>query len=387
MTANRLIFDGLCSILLRVSLYSDKEREELLSFIVKTRRELHAMPELSSKEFRTSEYVAEKLRGWGVSYKRAHTGLIAEIEGTNPEVVALRADFDALPIVENTGLPFASTNGNMHACGHDGHTAMLLGATKFLTEHKPKYTTRLIFQFGEEGDGGATTMIDGGALDGVNAIYALHLCPELQKGKVGTRVGSLFAGVVEFDVEFVGKSAHAATKSEGNDAVASACEFVTLLDLCRHGDENMLLHAGVIKGGQARNIVASACDVECTFRFFDVKQSQTVLAEIGELVNTIGKKYGATGRVTVKCIYPPLINHGSAVNKLRAMTDVVEMPARFTAEDFAYYLEKVEGAMAWLGVRDEEHVFPLHSDRFDFDESVLITGTELFIKLANAGVI
>lgn len=367
-----------------MSLSADKK--QLLSYIKTVRHDLHRIPELSSEEYQTSEYIATALAQMGLTYKKAHTGLIAEIKGDSDRVVALRADFDALPIKENTRLPFASQNGNMHACGHDGHTAMLLGATKYLIEHKPKYTTRLIFQFGEEGDGGARTMIEAGALDGVEQIYALHLCPEIEKGMVATKSGALFAGVTEFDVEFFGKSVHVAVKDEGADALKASAEFVCRLDDTLTGEEKAIINTGVIKSGNARNIVSDYARAECTFRFFDMKTQSSVMDKITRLAQSVSVSRGVSAKVSVKSVYPPLNNHARSVDILKGLTEIEYIPPRYTAEDFAYYLEKTEGCMAWLGVRDQAHTSPLHSDGFDFDEDVLIIGTELFIKLANAGV-
>jgi len=180
--------------------------ESLLDYMISVRRHIHADPELSSEEYSTSAFIERELAAFGLVTKKAHTGLIADIKGKGKDTVAFRADFDALPIAEKTGLPFASSNGNMHACGHDGHTAMLLGAAKYLSAHTPENNVRLIFQFGEEGDGGAETMIGHGATDGVDAVYAFHLCPELDKGRIGTNDSTLFAGVAEFDVIFEGKA-------------------------------------------------------------------------------------------------------------------------------------------------------------------------------------
>lgn len=364
----------------------DKEKSELSAYAVRVRRELHSMPELSSREFRTGEYIAERLTELGVAFRRAHTGLIADVAGGDGKTVALRADFDGLPIKERTGLPFASTNGCMHACGHDGHTAMLLAAAKYLSSHKPAHNVRLIFQFGEEGDGGAETMIQRGALDGVDVIYAFHLCPDLDFGRVGTSPDTLFAGVAEFDVEFSGRSSHCAAKEEGVDALAAAVEFASVIDGAREEHKNTLLHVGKLTAGSARNVVAGSAALECTFRFFDKADREPVLDNLRGLVRETDAKFGTRGKLTVKSVYPPLVCDARCVRVLSSLTDVVTMPGRYTSEDFAFYLERVPGCMAWLGVRDETHTSPLHSDTFDFDERVLAAGAELFIKLADTGV-
>ena len=359
------------------------EKAELLRYMTRIRRDLHAMPELSSEEYRTSEYIAERLDELGLSYRKAHTGLIADIKGREGRAtVAFRADFDALPVTERTGLPFAATCGRMHACGHDGHTAMLLGAAKYLSCHVPRNNVRLVFQFGEEGDGGAVTMIEGGALEDVDAIFAFHLCPELEKGRVGTNRATLFAGVAEFDVAFEGVSSHCAVREEGKDALAAGVYVASRMERCVTGRPNTLLHVGKMTGGSARNIVARDARLECSFRFFSESDRDPVLDGVRELVDEADRTFGTRGETVVRSVYPPLVNDPRAVDVLESVTPLTEMPGRYTAEDFAFYLRKVPGAMAWLGIRDALHTSPLHSDTFDFDENVLSVGTDIFIRLA-----
>lgn len=353
--------------------------------MIGVRRHIHSDPELSGEEYRTSAFIERELIRFGLTPRKAHTGLIADVKGTGTKTVALRADFDALPIAERTGLPFASESGNMHACGHDGHTAMLLGAAKYLSTFAPKNNVRLIFQYGEEGEGGAATMIEHGALDGVDAIYAFHLCPELEKGSVGTNRSTLFAGVAEIDVKFVGKSSHCACRENGKDALAAAVDFCARLDSCRGGKSGTLLHCGALKAGTARNVVAGEAELKCSFRFFDKADSELILSRVRGLVSGIDKVRGTKGSLEIKAIYPPLVNDPACVDRLGELTRLTDMDGRYTAEDFAFYLERVPGCMAWLGVKDEDHTSALHSDSFDFDEAVMRTGAELFIKLADTG--
>ncbi len=358
---------------------------DVKEYVVAVRRALHACPELSSVEYKTRELIERELLGLGLEPKRVSLGLTADIAGTEGKrTVALRADYDALPITEKTGLPFASANGCMHACGHDGHTAMLLGAAKVMTKCPPKNNVRLIFQFGEEGDGGAAMMIAAGAIAGVDEIFAFHLCPELDFGRVGTNRGTLFAGVTEFNVTFRGRSAHCAVRSEGADALASAVGFAYAIDGARGGRENTIVHVGKMTGGFARNVVAADAELECTFRFFDENDRDPVLSALRELAQEKAAERGCTAELKVKSIYPPLVNNAGSVEKLARLTPLCEMPPRYTAEDFAFYLKEIPGCMAWLGVKDDKHFSPLHSDTFDFDESVMTLGTELFLKLANS---
>lgn len=358
--------------------------DELFAYAVNMRRKLHACPELSGKEFVTSALIRGELERMGYEVKSAHTGLFTDVRGLgNGAKLAFRADFDALPVRERTGLPFAADCGNMHACGHDAHTAMLLTAAAYFSEHPPARDIRLIFQFGEEGEGGALTMIENGAVDGVDEIYAFHLSPEISKGVFATTADcALFAGVMEFDVRVKGKTSHCASPESGADALASAMRFAT--EAKRRAEENggALLHTGKMSGGSARNVVADDALLQCSFRYTEKTGLERGRAIIGEVLAECDALYGTHSEVTVKAVYPPLVNDASCVARLARAVNVTHSGGRFTAEDFAFYLEKVRGCMCWLGVRDETHRSPLHSDTFDFDESVLALGAEAFVKLA-----
>lgn len=361
-----------------------KEAESALQYMKGIRHKLHAMPELSSEEFMTSEFIYNELIALGYKPTKIHTGVYADIKGSLGEQnFAFRADFDALPIVEKTNLPFASKNGCMHACGHDGHTAILLGLARQLKIDQPKNNVRLIFQFGEEGDGGADVMIKAGVLDGIDKIFAFHLCPELEKGKISTNTSTLFSGVTEFNVVIDGKSTHCATKSEGIDAVAAATEFACGIDSCRLDKPHTLIHVGKITAGNARNIVGNNALLECTMRFYQECDRDVMIEQVKKRLTDIDKKYGTTGKFEIQSIYPPLINSADAVEVLKQVAHVEEAQGRYTAEDFAFYAKKISGCMAWLGVMDDKHHSPLHSDTFDFDENVLVVGLNTFNKLAN----
>ena len=364
---------------------NDITTDELLAYAVKIRRALHSMPELSGEEYRTSAFIRSELEGMGYKVRSVHTGLIAETDGGSDDgIVALRADFDALPITERTGLPFAAACGRMHACGHDGHTAMLLAAARRFAAVPPRRRVRLIFQYGEEGEGGAEKMIEGGALEGVTEIYAFHLCPELEKGRFATNAETLFAGVMEFDVDITGKSSHCASPENGADAIAAAARFISegKRTAEKHGDA--LMHTGKVSAGSARNIVADSAHLECSFRYCDKSRLAEVRSALEELLRGLDSEYGTESAVKVHALYPPLVNDGRCVRKMGVLTGAEYIGGRYTAEDFAFYTEKVPGCMCWLGIRDEKHTSPLHSDTFDFDESVLAKGIEAYIAVADA---
>ena len=359
--------------------------DELFDYAVSMRRKLHACPELSGKEFVTSAIIRSELESMGYAVKTAHTGLFTDVRGRGYGAkLAFRADFDALPVRENTRLPFAADCGNMHACGHDAHTAMLLTAAKYFVSHPPAHDVRLIFQFGEEGEGGALTMIEGGAIEGIDEIYAFHLCPEADKGVFATTADcALFAGVMEFDVCVKGRTSHCASPENGADAIASAMRFATEAKLAVEKCGGALMHTGKMSGGSARNVVAGEALLECSFRYTVKDRLESARGIFKNVLAECDARYGTQSGVRVKTIYPPLVNDASCVARLSRAVKISPSGGRFTAEDFAFYLEKVKGCMCWLGIRDEKHTAPLHSDTFDFDEGVLALGAEAFVKLAD----
>jgi len=355
---------------------------ESLTYLTATRRKLHALAELSGKEYNTSAFIVEELKSMGYKPKTVGTGVIVDI-GKGGGRLALRADIDALPIAENTsvtGCDFAAS-GAMHACGHDGHTANLLNIARILGGKAPT-PVRLIFQYGEEGLGGSVEMIENGALDEVTEIYALHLCPELDEGKIGYCYGCMFAGAVEFDCIMRGKSAHCASPESGADAIGASV-FAANAAYAAARENGLLLNLGRITGGSARNIIADKCVSEYTLRYFDSAKSEAAMMQIERALIAADEKYGTYHELAMQAVYPPLVNNALAVDKVRSLMGerAVPVASRLTAEDFSNYLNVVPGCMVWLGIKTREHCSPLHSDTFSFDESVLLVGTELFMKL------
>lgn len=356
-------------------------KNEIYEYVRTCRRQLHAIPELSEQEFETSAYIAKRLDELGLKYTKIHTGMYVDISGKRAEEkIALRCDMDALPITEKTDVEFKARK-NMHACGHDGHMAILLGTAKWLSENKPHCDVRLIFQFGEEGDGGADKMIKAGVLDGVDEIYAFHLCPELDKGEMSSLVGAMFAGTVEFDVCVSGRASHCADREKGADAIRTCIKFAAACERIERSHANVRIHIGRAEMGSARNIVADGGRLYCTFRYFDAADLNSVSGELAAALCEIDGQIGTESRIDVKAVYPPLVNSASAVKRLKSVANVKECEPRYTAEDFAFYTEKIDGCMAWLGIRDEKYSSPLHSDTFGFDESALMLGVETMIKL------
>lgn len=271
----------------------------------------------------------------------------------------------------------------MHACGHDGHMAMLLSLARLAAKKAPNVNIRLIFQPAEESGGGAEKMIAAGATKNLSEIYALHLSPDFPVGTLATTNGALFAGVEEFDCMFYGNSVHAAVKNDGADAIKSCVEvYGEILQIEKQYSKNNLIHIGKIAGGSARNIVADKCGMSVTLRYFDMDQKEAIIMKIAAALNKSDNDNKTTNKLLMITSYPPLINSDRAVEIIKSLIpDIKESPAKYVAEDFAFYGQQIDSAMCWLGIRDKEHTQPLHSDRFGFDEGALLYGVEFFSRL------
>ena len=354
-----------------------------MQYLTETRRKLHALAEISGHEYKTSEFIVSELKRFGYKPKMIETGVYCDA-GSGKGRLAFRADIDALPITENTAVTkvgFAAHDGVMHACGHDGHTANLLNVARIVGA-KSNVPLRFIFQFGEEGIGGSEVMIERGVLDGVDEIYALHVCPELDEGEVGYCYGGMFAGCCEFDCAVKGVSSHCAVPEKGADAVRASVEIANAA-YAAAAAQNTLINLGKIEGGAARNIISDSCASEYTLRFYDMNKCEAVMMDIERAALACDDRLGTTHDIITRSVYPPLINHALAVDKVRALMgeQAVEVAPRNTAEDFSNYLLKVCGCMVWLGVGAEGRRSPLHSNTFSFDERALLTGTDLFMNL------
>jgi metal-dependent amidase/aminoacylase/carboxypeptidase family protein len=385
---------------------------ECLSLVKTVRRDLHQIPELANCEFKTQAYVTDFLKKYGVDFYTLDTAVVAEIKGKNPhKTVALRADMDALKILEANRCAYKSKNtGYMHACGHDGHIAMLLTTVSILAGRPPDNDVRCIFQPAEEAEGGAFRLIEKGVLKGVDEIYAFHLDPTLKQNSIATNYGAIMAGTTEFDIFVYGSAAHAANKRAGIDALSAAAQIVGTLDKLSPVNEvnwqleddglfenaapkvnakdirnSTLLHVGKMTAGSGRNIVADRAALECTLRYFDGGKRDALLKEINKRLAATESSAGVKCELVIKSAYPCLKNSDKCVDRVRALKakgiNVVAARPRYTAEDFAAYLEKVSGCFMWLGVRDEKEPRQLHSEKFDFDESALSYGVDVFLKL------
>lgn len=358
-----------------------------LSYLKSIREELHACPELAYRESVTQSVVMRELSAMGYSCRTVGTGVIAELLFKGLPLLAFRADMDALPIEERTGVPFASKNpGVMHACGHDAHMAMLLTFARRCIEHPQqlRHSVRLIFQPAEEAEGGAISMIEGGALEGVREIYALHVDPSGEAGRLYTAPGPLMAGAVEFNLDIAGRGAHCAERESGCDALAAGTSILSGFPALEGaaGQGRLLLHAGAMRSGTARNVVADAFHAECTLRYYDRSLRDRLWKLLSESCRRAEADFGVTSALNIQTEYIPVVNHSEAAAKMAACSACVPMDPVLTAEDFAFYLERVPGCLGWLGVHEGGERRRLHTGELMFGPEPLIEGVRIFWRLA-----
>lgn len=361
------------------------------------RRDLHKIPELGLKEYKTSAYIREKLEGFGITELETwlETGVVAVIRGKGKkEAVAFRADMDALPVTEQTGCDFTSEHvGCMHACGHDGHVTVLLGFAKYLQEHKDELENDvvLIFQPAEEGPGGAQLLVDAGLFEKhpVRCIIGCHIFPQVPQGKVACRKGAMMARNGEVDVHVYGESAHGAQPQLGHDAVLAAGAVITGLHtiLSRNVSplDSGVLTFGAIHGGEACNIIAKEVKLEGTMRAFSDEAYETMTKRVQEAAAGIAAGYGCKGEAVFRHMYRVVDNDPKLVELLQEVAgdNYEETPPYMLAEDFSLYLQKVPGMFFFLGSGNEEkgYIHSLHSAQFQFDEEILALGVETYAKL------
>ncbi len=360
------------------------------------RRHLHAHPELQFECHQTAAFVAEQLRGFGVDEIHegiATTGVIAIIEGRGAgPTIGLRADMDALPIVEQTGAPHASTiPGRMHACGHDGHTTMLLGAAKYLAETR-NFAGRvaLIFQPAEEGGGGAEVMVKEGVLDRfeIAEVYALHNAPGVPVGSFYTTPGPIMAAVDTFHIDITGRGGHGAMPHETADPIVAAVGMVnaiqTIVSRNHYAQDDLVVSVTQIHTGTADNIVPDTAYVNGTVRTFKREVQGMVMARLEQIVEGHAAAYGVEAELRYEVGYPATINDPDrtafAADVAREISaDVTDDAGReMGAEDFAYMLEKRPGSYLFVG---NGNTAGLHHPGFDFDDEAAPAGASFFARL------
>ncbi|MEW5722289.1 MAG: M20 family metallopeptidase [Thermodesulfobacteriota bacterium] len=374
----------------------------LLAWLIEVRRGIHRRPELGYQETRTSALVARLLRDLGLEVRTGvgRTGVVGLWRTGRPgPVLGLRADMDALPVTEDTGHEFSSSvPGVMHACGHDLHTAMLLGVAKVLAEGEGYReslagSVKFIFQPAEEGGGGAGAMIADGVLRDppLDAVFAAHVIPVLEVGQVGVRPGPALASVDIFHVEVRGRGGHAAHPDLAADPLAPAAELVRRIKDRAAALEQALVAVTVFQAGTLTNIIPETALLAGTIRALSAADREAARDLVRKEASLLEKETGLKASVRLEAGYPMLVNDRNMTDLLAETAagvvgpaDVIEQGPSYGAEDMAYFLAKVPGSHFWLGcgVPGRENPAMLHSPRFDPDEKVMPVGVEVMVRLA-----
>ncbi|MDD3186130.1 MAG: amidohydrolase [Anaerostipes sp.] len=361
--------------------------QELISF----RTWLHQCPETAYEEVETTKWIQGKLDSWGISYEKLNpTGLIGTI-GNGKHTIALRADIDALEVTEDTNLPFASKrDGFMHACGHDGHMAILLGAAKILKKHEEELDKKvlLIFQPAEEIALGAKKIVDSGVLDEVEEIFGLHIFSGIEAGKISIEEGPRMAATDWFTIEIEGKAGHAGKPHLCVDATVVAASMVMNLQTIVSRQNNpldpLVITVGHLESGTARNVISGYAKLEGTARTFSEEVEEKARESIVKTARETGKMYGANVTIDYpKTSHGPLKNDKDMVEKIKKgadkifdKEDFVHVPPMMLGEDFANYLTQIKGAFAFVGGGGE---YPNHHSKFDMDSKSLLNGLKLML--------
>jgi amidohydrolase len=378
--------------------------EALTSSLVTWRRELHKRPELGFAEHETAAFVAGRLRGISLDVRTGvgKTGVVGVLRAAKPArpPVLLRADMDALPIAEAPGRSYGSEiSGKMHACGHDGHTAMLLGAASLLSAVRERLDRDIVFCFqpGEEGFGGAEAMIRDGVLaeHGVAEVYGLHLWSLFPVGTVQIRPGPAMAAQDEFVAAILGKAGHGAMPHEARDPVVAAAQAIVALQsvVARSIDpiQPAVVSVGSLHAGTAANVIPESATMHGTLRSFDEGVRETLRSRVREVLEGTAAAAGCRLEFTLYPGYPAVVNDAAAVERVRrhaalvvGAANVVNPSPMAAAEDFAYFLQQAPGAFAFIGAGNVAKgiTAPHHAPHFDIDEAALPIGTELLARIA-----
>ena len=373
-----------------------KEALGLQPFLEDFRHDLHRHPELSMEEFRTTEQIAKKLDEWGIPCHRFEpTGLMTELVGkADGPLVLLRADIDALPIQETTNLPYASeVPGVMHACGHDTHGTMLLGALKILKEHEKELPgrVRFVFQPGEENGDGARTVIAQGAAEDADLCFGIHSAPEYPVGGIGCCPGPALAATTWFGITVHGKAAHGATPQESCDALTAMCQVVSNLQsiVSRRVPAQwpLVISVGKIEGGTAFNIIPDTCTIEGTCRYFERELNEKLPALLKEVAENVAAAYGCTAEVHFRIHTQPVINEGAVMEIVAESAEKVldspellfEYPQIMAGDDFGDFGNAAPSAYYFLGGGGHG---PGHNGNFCVEDEMLHTGAAMYAQVA-----
>jgi amidohydrolase len=372
------------------------------------RRDIHAHPELGYHEERTSDLIAKTLAAWGIPVHRGlgKTGVVGVIQGSSSgRVVGLRADMDALPVTEHNTFAHASVHrGRMHACGHDGHTTMLLGAAQLLAARADfPGTVYLIFQPAEEGGGGARAMIEDGLFQRfpMEAIFGAHNWPGLEVGRFALNAGPAFASSNDFTVTIRGKGAHAAMPHNGIDPIPAACQLVqafqTIISRNKRPIDAGVISVTMIRGGEVTNVIPEECELRGTVRTFTLEVLDMIERRMREISTATCSAFGSSCEFTFKRNYPPTINHARetafarrVLADLAGAEHVREFEPTMGAEDFSFFLLQKPGCYFVIGNGDGGHRAAghgggpclLHNPSYDFNDELIPVGAAMWVRLA-----
>lgn len=373
-----------------------KEALAINDFLVSFRHDLHRHPEISMQEFRTTDAIADVLDSWGVHYIRFNpTGLMVDVKGSGDgPTILLRADIDALPIQETTGLDYASVIPNvMHACGHDTHAAMLLGGLRLVLDHKEelKGNVRFVFQPGEEDGEGAETILKQGAADGVSMCFGMHCAPDHPVGAFGCYEGDALAACAEFTITVNGKAAHGATPQFACDAITASGEIISTLQsiVSRRLDplKPAVVSIGMINGGTAFNIIPDKCSLTGTCRYFDSSLDEKLPALMSEISSSVAAAYGCTASVDFS-VHTHAVHNDKKVtniawNSVKKVIDdpslTMDFPQIMAGDDFGIYGKYAPSAYFFLGAGGNG---PGHNGCFRVDDDILHTGAAMHAQFA-----
>ena|SRR5579872_328284 len=372
-----------------------------LAELTEIRRDIHAHPEIGFEEERTSEIVAAKLAEYGCEVQRglATTGVVGTIRcGNSLRAIGLRADMDCLPMQELNQFEHRSQNdGKMHACGHDGHTTMLLGAARHLAKTRNfEGTVHFIFQPGEEGYGGGRVMVQEGLFEKFpcDAVFAMHNKPGIPVGQMATKPGPLLAASDRFDIRIKARGTHAAHPNNGIDPFVIGAQIVLALQTIpsRNVDpvDPSVISVGFMRGGSAYNVIPDELHIGGTVRTFRPEVQDLVERRMGEVIRGTAALYGATAEFSFRRGYPPTINHAAEAEFAADVAAEVcgdenvdrNVQPSLGGEDFSYMLQTVPGAMVWLGNGSGQGGCELHNARYDFNDDALPVGVSFFVRLA-----
>lgn len=361
------------------------------------RRYLHQIPEIGLNTVKTAAYLRMKGEEYGVDSiddTLIQNGLVMHIKAALPteKGIGLRSDIDALPVLEESGAAFASKEeGKMHACGHDGHMAAMLGTIQYLCAHKEqlKQNVTIVFQPGEESPGGAKTMIANGLFKKypIDAMLGMHVISEIPAGKIGCIAGPMMARNGEFQFDVTGYTAHGATPQNGKDAIVAACSLVMNLQtiVARNVDplDTAVITVGKLNAGQVRNVIADKAEIIGTMRSFSDENYFMMKNRMHEIAKGCEMTYGVKVDLNIIDFYDVVNNDAAMVDQLKEVVgeDYITIKPKMISEDFSFYQKEVPGVFYYTGVQDEEHTALIHDSRFNFREESLLTSIETNIRM------